>query len=146
MEPSVIADGIPVVPRNRNSRNSVLILSGEEKITRNSVPWNKNRSKLLIFCSKPFCGRKQNLEFRSVEPKLKQTPRLPFRTFRGRAHNSQFLSVQQKIETNSRNTVRNHSAEEKPTQGSLKFLKYCQKRQLMMYIQIILFSYFAAVS
>ncbi len=38
--------GVPVVPRNRKSRNSVPNPSAEEKITRNSVPWNKNRSKL----------------------------------------------------------------------------------------------------
>ena len=42
----VISDGIPVVPRNRKSRNSVPNPSAEEKIARNSVPKNKNRSKL----------------------------------------------------------------------------------------------------
>ncbi len=46
----VISDGIPVVPRNRKSRNSVPNPSAEEKTTRNSVPWNKNRSNLPSFC------------------------------------------------------------------------------------------------
>ncbi len=39
------------------SRNSIPNPFAEEKTTRNSVPWNKNRSKLLEFCSKPFRGR-----------------------------------------------------------------------------------------
>ncbi len=41
-----------------NSRNSVLNHSVEEKTTRNSVPWNKNRSKLLEFRSEACLGRK----------------------------------------------------------------------------------------
>jgi hypothetical protein len=45
-EQLVISDGIPVVPRNRKSRNSVPNPSAEEKITWNSVPKNKNKSKL----------------------------------------------------------------------------------------------------
>ncbi len=45
-EQLVISDGIPVVPRNRKSRNSVPNPSAEEKITRNSVPKNQNKSKL----------------------------------------------------------------------------------------------------
>ncbi len=45
-EQMVTSDGIPVVPRNRKTRNSVPNPSEEEKITRNSVPWNQNRSKL----------------------------------------------------------------------------------------------------
>ena len=74
----VNSDGIPVVPRNRKSRNSVPNPSAEEKTTRNSVPWNQNRCKFSEFRSKPF---------------------------RGREHNSEFLSVQQKIEIYSRNAV-----------------------------------------
>jgi hypothetical protein len=35
----------------RNSRNSVLNHSGEKEPTRNSIPWNKNRSKLSEFRS-----------------------------------------------------------------------------------------------
>ncbi len=42
----VISDGIPAVPRNRKPRNSVPNPSAEEKTTRNSVPLNKNKSKL----------------------------------------------------------------------------------------------------
>ncbi len=41
-EQLVISDGIPAVPRNRNSRNSVPNPSAEEKTTRNSVLGNKN--------------------------------------------------------------------------------------------------------
>jgi hypothetical protein len=52
-----------------NSRNSILNHSVEEKTTRNSVPWNKNRSKHLELCSEPFRGRKNNSEFRSEEQK-----------------------------------------------------------------------------
>jgi hypothetical protein len=84
MEQMVIFDGIPAVPRNRklsesvpnpfveekkleimfrgttkeaNSRNSLPDPSAEDKTTRNSVPWNKNRSKLSEFRSEPFRGR-----------------------------------------------------------------------------------------
>jgi hypothetical protein len=52
-----------------NSGNSVLNHSAEEKTTRNSIPWNKYISKLLEFCSEPFCGRENNSAFRSVEQK-----------------------------------------------------------------------------
>ncbi len=48
-----------------NARNSILNHSAEEKTTRNSVTCNKIRSKHLEFCSKPFCGRDNNSEFRS---------------------------------------------------------------------------------
>ncbi len=72
----------------KKTRNSVPNPSAEEKIARNSVPWNQNRYKFSEFRSEPFCGR---------------------------GHNSEFLSVQHKIEINSRNAVPNHSVEEKPT-------------------------------
>ncbi len=68
-EQMVISDGIPAVPRNRNARNSVPNPSAEEKKVRNSVPLNKNISKLSEFPSKPFRGRENNSEFRSVLPK-----------------------------------------------------------------------------
>jgi hypothetical protein len=48
-----------------NARNSVLNQSAEEQKTRNSVPWKKNTSKHLEFCSEPFRGRDNNSEFRS---------------------------------------------------------------------------------
>ncbi len=67
-EQMVISDGIPAVPRNRNSRNSVPNPSAEEKTVRNSVPLNKNISKLSEFPSKPFSERENNSEFRSVVP------------------------------------------------------------------------------
>jgi hypothetical protein len=66
-EQMVISDGIPAVPRNRNSRNSIPNPSAEEKTTGNSVPWNKNRSILAEFSSEPFLGRENNSEFRFVE-------------------------------------------------------------------------------
>ncbi len=62
--------------RTENSRNSVPNHSTEEKTTRNSVPWNKNRRKHLEFCSEPFRGRKNNSEFRSVEQITKLTLRI----------------------------------------------------------------------
>jgi hypothetical protein len=53
MEQMVIPDGIPTVPRNRKSRKSVPKPSAEEKTSRNSVPWNKNRSKLSEWFPNP---------------------------------------------------------------------------------------------
>jgi hypothetical protein len=105
----VISDGIPVVPRNRKSRNSVPNPSTEEKTTRNTVPWNKNRSKLPLFCSEPFCGREHNSEFRSVKPYRCKFSEFRSEPFRGREHNSEFLSVKQIILLNSWNTVPNHT-------------------------------------
>ncbi len=58
----VISDGILAVPRNRNFQYSVPNPSAEEKTTRNSVPWNKNRSKFSEFPSEPFSGRENNSE------------------------------------------------------------------------------------
>jgi Flp pilus assembly protein TadB len=72
----VISDGIPAVPRNRKSRNSVPNPSAEEITTRNSVPWNKkgkNGSKLSEFRSEPFRRRENNSDFRSEEQKKRPT-------------------------------------------------------------------------
>ncbi len=44
--------------------------SAEEKNARNSVRYNKNRSKLSGFRSESFSGRENDSEFRSVEPKI----------------------------------------------------------------------------
>ena len=44
--------------RTENSRNSVPNRSAEEKNARISVPWNKNRSKLLEFRSEACLGQK----------------------------------------------------------------------------------------
>ncbi len=57
-EQTVISDGIPAVPRNRNSRNSVPNPSAEEKTTRNSVPWIKNRSMLTESVPNPSAEEK----------------------------------------------------------------------------------------
>jgi hypothetical protein len=43
----------------QNSRNSVPNHSAEEKNARNSVPWKKNRNKLLEFRSQACLGQKQ---------------------------------------------------------------------------------------
>ncbi len=48
-----------------NSRNSVSNHSAVDKNARNSVPWNKIRSKHLDFFSEQFRGRENNSEFRS---------------------------------------------------------------------------------
>jgi hypothetical protein len=42
-----------------SSRNFLPNSSAEEKTTRNSVPWTKNRSKLSEFRSEPFRGREK---------------------------------------------------------------------------------------
>jgi hypothetical protein len=57
------------VPAEENSRNSIPNHSAEEKKARNSVLWNKNRSKLSEFRSKQFRGREIDLKFRSVGKK-----------------------------------------------------------------------------
>ncbi len=74
--------GIPYRETNieANSRNSVPNHSAEEKTTQNSVPWNKNRSKLKhfteenmlsillfwLFCKTNFCSR-NSLRFTASE-------------------------------------------------------------------------------
>ncbi len=45
-----------------NSRNSVSNPSAKEKTTRNSIPWNRNRSKFSEFLSESFRGRENNTE------------------------------------------------------------------------------------
>jgi hypothetical protein len=80
----------------------------EEKTTRNSVPLNKNRSKLSEFPSEHFSGRENNSEFRSVETK---------------------------IEEYSHNFIPNPSAEEKTTRNSVNvgipFRTIPRKRNLL---------------
>ena len=85
----VFSDGIPVVPRNRKSRNSVPNPSAEEKTTRNSVPWTKNRSMLSEFPSEPFSGRENNSEFRSVELNRSRLSEFRSEPFCGRENNSE---------------------------------------------------------
>ncbi len=63
-----------------NSRNSTLNRSAEEENARNSVPWDKIRSKHSEFRSEPYRERENNSEFRSVEQKYKQTLRILFQT------------------------------------------------------------------
>jgi hypothetical protein len=41
----------------------------EERTDRNSVLWNKNRSKRSKFCFGEFCGKENSLKFRSVGQK-----------------------------------------------------------------------------
>jgi hypothetical protein len=43
-----------------NSWNSLPNPSAEEKTTRNSLPWSKNRSKFSEFLSEPFRGREND--------------------------------------------------------------------------------------
>ncbi len=116
----VIYDGIPAVLRNRKSRNSVPNPSTEEKTTRNSVPLNKNRSKLSGFPSEPFSGRENNSEFRSVEPNKKQTLGIPFRTLQRKRKHPGIPFRGKKIEANSRNSAPDHSAEEKTSQSKTR--------------------------
>jgi hypothetical protein len=89
-EQMVISDGITAVPRNR---------------------------KLSEFRSEPFRGRENNSEFSSVEQKKKQTLGIPFRILQWRRKQHRFPFRGPKIEENPRNSVPNHSAEEKATQS-----------------------------
>jgi hypothetical protein len=63
-----ISDGIPAVPRNKKSRNSVPNPSAEEKTSRNSVPWNKNRGTSLGMISESFrnCDRRDRHKYEEV--------------------------------------------------------------------------------
>jgi hypothetical protein len=79
----VISDGIPGVPRKRKPRNSVPNPSAEEKTTRNSVPLNKNRSKLSEFPSEPFSRKENNWDsvpWNQIEANSRNPPGIPFRT------------------------------------------------------------------
>ncbi len=49
-----------------NSRNSLPNPSAEEKTTRNSIPWNKSRSKFSEFRSETFRGREKKLRTQAV--------------------------------------------------------------------------------
>jgi hypothetical protein len=82
---------------DRKSRNSVPNPSAEEKTTRNSIPWNKNKSKLPLFCSEPFA--EENTTRNSIPWNQNRCQFSEFRSepFRGREHNSEFRSVQQII-------------------------------------------------
>ena len=51
------------------SRNSLPNTPAEEKTTRNSVPWNKYRSKLSEFRSEPFRG-KETTQNKTRQPKI----------------------------------------------------------------------------
>ncbi len=89
-EQMVISDGIPAVPRNRISRNSVPNPSAEEKTSRNSVPGNRNRSKISEFPSEPFSGRETT---RNIVPRNRNRSKLsefPSKPFSGRENNSEF--------------------------------------------------------
>ncbi len=97
----VNSDGIPAVPRNRNSRNSVPNPSAEEKTTRNSVPWNKNRRKLAEFRSEPAAEEKItriNFAVRISEAAMRRGHyifRVPHYSFRV-SHSSVGCSIAQK--------------------------------------------------
>jgi hypothetical protein len=71
-----ISEGILAVPRNRKHMEFLSEPFGGRETTRNSVPFNKNRSKLSGFPSEPFTGRENNSEFHGTE----QTIGIPFRT------------------------------------------------------------------
>ncbi len=85
-EQMIISDVIPAVPRNRN---------------------------LSEFRSETFQGRENNSEFRSVEQKQKHTLGIRFRTLPRKRKQLGIPFRGTKIETNCRNSVPNHAAEEK---------------------------------
>jgi hypothetical protein len=68
-EQVVIATEFRLFRRTEIFQNSASNPSAEGKTTRNSVPRNRNRSK--VFLSDPFSGRENNSEFRSAEQKYK---------------------------------------------------------------------------
>ncbi len=80
MEQMVIFDRIPAVPRNRNSQNSVPNPSAEEKTTRNSVPWTKNRSKLSESLPEPLQRKRKQLGilFSGTEKEAKSRNSVPW--------------------------------------------------------------------
>jgi hypothetical protein len=80
MEQMVIPTEFRLFRGTENLRNSIPTTSTEDKTTRNSVPLNKNRSKLSELPSEHFSGRENNTKFRSVEKKLKHTVEIPFQT------------------------------------------------------------------
>jgi hypothetical protein len=88
--------------------------------TRNSVSWNKSRRKLSEFPSEPFNGRENSSEFRSVEHKKRQPLGIPFRTLQRKSKQLGIPFRGTKIEAISRNSLPNHSAEEKITQNKTR--------------------------
>ncbi len=77
MEKFVCSGAIPAVSRNRKLSefrsepfcrrekfSKFCTWNKNRSSSRISIPWNKNRSKLLEFHSKPFRGRENNSEFR----------------------------------------------------------------------------------
>ncbi len=130
-EQMVISDGIPAVPRKRNSRNSVPNPSVEEKTTRNSVPWTKNRSKISKFPSEPLQRKRtprNSVPWNRNKSKISEFSSEPFR---GRENNSEFRSVELK-QKNSRNSVPNYSAEEKTTRNKTRQRQSLTVFKLMM--------------
>jgi hypothetical protein len=69
--------------------------------------------KILGILSEPFRGRENNSELCSVEQQKKQTFGIPFRALQRKTKQLGILFRGTKIEANSRNSVPNHSAEEK---------------------------------
>jgi len=100
--------GIPAVPRNRKLLEFRSNRSAEEKNAQNSVPWNKNRSKLWEFCPEPFRGGENNSEFHSVEQIYKQTLGILFRTILRKRKQLGIPFRGTKIEENPRNSAPNH--------------------------------------
>jgi hypothetical protein len=77
----VISDGIPAVLRNRKlSEFRSEPFCGRENDL-NSIPLNRNRSKLFNFCSKAFRKRKTSSESPKIEEKFQK---VFSKTFRGR--------------------------------------------------------------
>ncbi len=120
-EQMVISDGIPVVPRNRNCRNSVPNPSAEEKTSRNSVPWIKKQKEPLRI---PFRTLPRREKTRNSVLWIKNRRSLSeFRSepFRGR-ETTQASVLWNKNRGNARNAIPNHSVEEE-TQNKARILR-----------------------
>jgi hypothetical protein len=109
----VCSDRILAVPLNRKlSEFHSKLFRGREKNAQNSVPWNKNWSKLLEFRSEPFHVREKCSEFSTLEQKKKQTLGIPFLTIPRKRKQLGILFRGTNIEANFRNFVLRHFAEE----------------------------------
>jgi hypothetical protein len=103
----------------------------------------------MSMLSTPHRMVRKYLSVRWVTGVEKQTLGIPFRTIPRKRTQLGIPIHAKKIETIFRNAVPNYSVEEKPTQNKTRqpnMLKKCQKRHLLMYKQMILLNYFAAVS
>ncbi len=110
-----------------NSRNSVQNHSAEEKTTRNSVPWNKNR-RILTEC--------HSAEEKTSQNKMRQDSRRQASAMR-RMNDCMIVLYSHRdlcmIVKNNEYLKEWQNATKPVNYGSRKFLTYCQKTRLKRY-------------